>query len=294
MAVDKRVLKTGLATGAVCLGVGATACALLAPRHRNKELRERWQGLSGYRYAHRGLHDNQTMAPENSLPAFRFAREWGYGSELDVHLTADKQLVVIHDSNLQRACGVDAVVEELTLAQLREHALFGSSQRVPLFSQVLDVYEADTDAPLPLVVELKTYKGNYAELTEASLAMLDAHRVPYCVESFDPRVLLWLRMHRPDVIRGQLSEDFRLDEGSDLGLIKGSLAGALIFNVAGRPDFVAYRFEHRRHPALLLACGPLGAWRVYWTVGNADDLHKADLKHAVSIFEGFAPEPTRA
>ena len=294
MSKGKTALKVSAATVAGSVGVAAAACALIAPRHRNARLRQRWEALSVYRYAHRGLHDNDSPAPENSLAAFRRARDLGYGSELDVHLSADGVPVVIHDSKLERACGVEGQVECLTVEQLQQLRLFGSEERIPLFADVLELYEAGEGTCPPLVVELKTAKNNYAELCEKAMALLDAHEVPYCVESFDPRVLLWLRRNRRDVIRGQLSEHFRRDEGSDLGFVRASLGAALVSNVVGRPDFVAYRFEHRHHPAVLLACGPLGAWRVYWTVGNRDDLHRADLSDAVSIFEGFSPEPMRA
>ena len=75
-----------------------------------------WERLAGKRYAHRGLHGSGV--PENSLWAFRRAAEAGYGAELDVHLTADGHLAVVHDSNLSRMCGVEAKVEDLTAAQL--------------------------------------------------------------------------------------------------------------------------------------------------------------------------------
>lgn len=63
--------------------------------------------LKGWLYAHRGLHDGNHQVAENSLEAFRRAMETGYGMELDVQLTADDQLVVFHDKNLKRVCGVD-------------------------------------------------------------------------------------------------------------------------------------------------------------------------------------------
>ena len=56
--------------------------------------REKWQHLTGWDYAHRGLHDNEHGIPENSMAAFQRAVDKGYGIELDVHLTADNQLVV--------------------------------------------------------------------------------------------------------------------------------------------------------------------------------------------------------
>ena len=55
--------------------------------------------------AHRGLHDNRTSAPENSLEAFRMAVEAGYGIEMDVQLTKDNIPVVFHDKTLKRMCG---------------------------------------------------------------------------------------------------------------------------------------------------------------------------------------------
>lgn len=46
--------------------------------------RKEWAPFKGFYYAHRGLHDNESPAPENSLAAFRKAVKSGYGMELDV------------------------------------------------------------------------------------------------------------------------------------------------------------------------------------------------------------------
>ena len=64
------------------------------------------QELLRHRYAHRGLHAKPTI-PENSMAAFARAVEAGYGIELDLHLTRDGKLAVIHDASLKRTCGVD-------------------------------------------------------------------------------------------------------------------------------------------------------------------------------------------
>ena len=58
--------------------------------------------LMDHYYAHRGLHDNKTDAPENSMKAFRKAVDAGYGIELDVQLTKDRIPVVFHDESLNR------------------------------------------------------------------------------------------------------------------------------------------------------------------------------------------------
>ena len=80
--------------------------------------------------AHRGLFDNATDRPENSLPAFRKAVECGYGIELDVQLTTDHKLVVFHDESLKRMCRADAVLHQCTYAQLQQYTLGVSQERI--------------------------------------------------------------------------------------------------------------------------------------------------------------------
>jgi glycerophosphoryl diester phosphodiesterase len=68
--------------------------------------------------AHRGA---SARAPENTLEAFRLAVESGAGGlELDVHLTRDGHVVVIHDSTLDRTTDGTGPVAEMTLDELRE------------------------------------------------------------------------------------------------------------------------------------------------------------------------------
>lgn len=105
----------------------------------------------GRLYAHRGLHDNASDAPENSLAAFRKAVEKGFGIELDVQLTKDLVPVVFHDFTLKRVCGVDKKVRELTFDQLQELRLCGSDQRIPSFDQVLRLVKGR----VPLIIEYK-------------------------------------------------------------------------------------------------------------------------------------------
>ena len=102
----------------------------LKGRRKHKDIRK----LRKFSYAHRGLHGNGV--PENSLWAFRLARDKGYGIELDVHLMKDGELAVIHDSSLLRTAGIDVLVEELTTEELRIFRLEGTEERVPLFRQV--------------------------------------------------------------------------------------------------------------------------------------------------------------
>lgn len=76
--------------------------------------------------------------PENSLPAFRAAAEAGYAVEMDVHLTADDRLVVFHDDTLERMCGVQGVIDDFTLAELRALRLGKTECVIPTFAEALE------------------------------------------------------------------------------------------------------------------------------------------------------------
>ena len=184
---------------------------LLLPRRNQPG----WEKLAGVRYAHRGLHDKALGIPENSLAAFRRAAEEGFGAELDVHLLADGELAVVHDSDLSRVCGKKVLIEDLTAADLKDYPLQGTEETIPLFREVLAVFEKKT----PLIIELKVERGDAAALTDRVMEELAGWQGTYCIESFHPGALLWLKKRYPQVIRGQLSENFlRRGEGSSLHL----------------------------------------------------------------------------
>ena len=191
-----------------------------------------WENIEGARYAHRGLHG--PGAPENSMAAFRRAAEAGYGAELDVHLTRDGRLAVIHDADLTRMCGVPGLVEEQTAEELSALRLAGTEEPIPFLEEVLPLFAGKA----PLIVELKTDRHNAAALARAVTDCLDRFAVDACVESFDPRPLLWLRISRPDVLRGQLSKDFHRDPGRQNAWNRLALTN-LFYNVFSRPDFIA-------------------------------------------------------
>jgi len=238
--------------------------------------------LRGWFYAHRGLHS--LGIPENSMAAFRAAKEHGYGIELDVHLTKDGNLAVIHDSSLKRTAGADVNIEDLTVSQLEQYSLEGTDEKIPLLFQVLELYQGQA----PLIVELKTTKENYAQLCQAACKMLDGYNGPYCIESFDPRCCVWLRKNRDSVIRGQLSADFFHYHNKSPWFLKFAMKH-LLLNVFTRPDFIAYRFGDRKAISNTLCQKIWGVQSVAWTIRNKDDLNLAVKEDRLPIFENFIP-----
>lgn len=244
-----------------------------------------WAALEHRRYAHRGLHCSADSVPENSLAAFRRAIRHGYGSELDVHLLRDGSLAVFHDSALARMTGRAGALEDRTAADLSVLHLAGTPETIPQLYEVLSLYEG---TGFPLVVELKPCRGNHNTLTERTVRELDKFHIPYCMESFDPRCLRWLRKHRPDITRGQLSADFLRDR-SDRGFLMDAPAAKLLMNFYGLPDFLAYRFEDRAKAPLRFCRRVFGARIFYWTVRSRAELEAAEREGAQAIFEGFDP-----
>ena len=261
-------------------GLGAYAL-LLRPRRNHPG----WDALSGARYAHRGLHDMSLGIPENSLCAFRRAAEHGFGAELDVHLMADGNLAVIHDSSLLRVCGQNAVIEDLTLEDLARYPLLGSGETIPLLEEVLAIFEGKT----PLIVELKAARGNANALTDAVMAILKGWNGTYCVESFDPGVLLRLKRKYPEVIRGQLSQNFLSSGRTGRGPAADLVMTHLLTTSLTKPDFIAYNYEHRDNVSLRLMKKVYGVHEAAWTVKDRETMEALDRDGAVSIFEGFIP-----
>lgn len=112
-------------------------------------------------------------APENTLASFQAALDIGVdGIELDVHLTRDGHLVVIHDADLKRTTDGRGYVHDHTLAELKTldagswHSAAFAGERIPTFEEVLDL----VGKRVPLQVEIK---GATDGVTEATLAALD-------------------------------------------------------------------------------------------------------------------------
>ena len=267
-----------IVTASALLLFGALYILSLAGRTGHKELSQ----LRGWSYAHRGLHEKGR--PENSMAAFRAALEGGYGIELDVHLLSDGNLAIMHDSLLKRTTGCDGRIEDLTTEQLADYRLEGTTETIPTFSQVLELYAGKA----PLIIELKTAKGNYAKLCETACQMMAHYEGPYCMESFDPRCVYWLKRNRPDIIRGQLAENFFRSELPLHWVLKWIVTNQAI-NFLTRPDFVAYKYADRKQLSNTLVRGLWKLQGVSWTLKTPEEYETAVKEGWIPIFEGFRP-----
>lgn len=273
--MSRKDTKVGSAVGGIgsLFGVAALAYWLIKP---GKISVEQYKPFQNRNIAHRGLHTIDKKVPENSIAAFNAACEGGYGIELDVQLTKDGQVVVFHDDDLKRVCGVEGRVDSKTLEELESCRLEGTDQGIPLFAEVL----ACVDARTPLIVELKSGSHN-EELCEKTLALLKAYKGKYCVESFDPSIVKWFKINAPEIVRGQLAG--LPEHYGSKNKVKNFLMGNCLLNFMGRPQFIAYEIGPK--PALVQAAIKLGAKSVCYTSHDASN----ELGNDTVIFEYYVP-----
>lgn len=266
-----------------CLMASAAICGTALFAIKGRTGHPQLHQLRGWNYAHRGLHGEGR--PENSMAAFRAALEHGYGIELDIHLLKDGNLAVMHDSLLKRTTGCEGRMEDLTTEELKNYRLEGTEETIPTFRQVLDLYAGKA----PLVIELKPVDGNHAQLAKTACEMMDTYEGLYCMESFDPRCVQWLKENRPDIIRGQLTEYF-LEDDDQLHPALRFLLSHNLLNFMGRPDFVAYRFAHRKRTFTNRIWKDLmGIQGVSWTLKNPEEHAEALSEGLIPIFEDYLP-----
>ena len=161
--------------------------------------------------------------------------------------------------------------------------------KICTFEEVLDLYE---DSGLELLIELKSERNNYKALAQAVAAKLEGYRGKYAVQSFDPRVLIEYRRLKPEVIRGQLSQNFyKSREGLPYYQVI-ALTNLMLTRMA-QPDFISYQFTDRSNRVLRLLVDNKGYKEASWTIQSADAYRSAVKAGSVPIFENISPEELR-
>ena len=149
------------------------------------------------------------MAPENTLAAFLLALQAGAdGIELDVMLSRDKELVVIHDSTVDRTTDGTGKVSDLPLSALREldaGTRFGEEFRGEKLPTLAEVFET-VGGKMRINVELKNYAHPLDDLTSRVIALTERFHLADSVllSSFNPINLRKARRQNRNIRRGLL------------------------------------------------------------------------------------------
>lgn len=229
-------------------------------------------------YAHRGLWSERI--PENSLAAFAYAAQKGYGIELDVQLSKDKKIMVFHDGSLKRMCGVDRRVGEMTCEELKALRLKGSDQTIPTLAEVLALVRGR----VPLMIEVKGEQKQTA-LCVRLARMLDSYRGAFCVISFNPLILNWFKNYRPCYARGQLVTKVTKHTRKGSKLANFFLTHMLL-NFLSRPDFISVKYTLCKRPSVLFVTHALRMTGFAWTVRTTDEFRECRRRGFFAVAEG--------
>lgn len=231
--------------------------------------------------AHRGDSAN---APENTLAAFRLAyKNDANGIELDVMLSADQQLVVIHDDTLDRTTNGHGQVGNMPLAALR--GLDAGSWFKPEFKgepiPLLDEVFAELGGKFLINVELKNYKTPKDKLPELVVALVKKHGLSNLVllSSFNARNLPRAKSLAPEIRTGLLTLPGLL--GLPMRGLLGRRFGADDLHPYYRD--VSEKMVQSRHK--------LGQKVNVWTVNAPDDLRRM---HALGVDMIICNDPAHA
>ena len=183
--------------------------------------------------AHRGWHNK--YAPENSLEAFKQALEKNLAIEFDLQMTRDKQIVVFHDSNLKRMCGIDKSINSCAYEEIKNLKLKNSQETIPLLSDVLKL----VNGKVLLDIEIKNTKYIFRSVDVIS-HILNNYQGPYTIKSFNPLISYIYKKKNPNISCGVLVGDLK---NSKVPKFFQNTFLNIRYLPLYKPDFIAYNVD---------------------------------------------------
>jgi len=211
--------------------------------------------------AHRG---SSLQAPENTLAAFRLALEQGAeGIELDIQMTRDGELVVLHDETLERTtAGAGYLYKHAysEIADLDAGAWFSpkyGGERIPKLSAVLDLIKGTNKI---VNIELKTGIIPYAGIEQQLVSLLTTyHGIDIVVSSFNHYSLRTLKKLAPEIKIGALYMAGLVEPWHYATMLRAYSLHPLYLNII---------------PELLTGCRQAGIALFPWTVDRPEDMSR--------------------
>ena len=151
-------------------------------------------------FGHRG---SPSYITENTILSFEKAIEQGVdGLELDIRLTIDKKIIIFHDRDLKRLAKINKKIKGLTYAQLQEYTLENNT-KIPLLNDIVPLLNKTNI----INIEIKSdaiFNGH--KIIQPLIKFLNKHQIDHkcIVSSFNPLILLRLKLNRPQTIIGLL------------------------------------------------------------------------------------------
>jgi len=234
--------------------------------------------LTAQPIAHRGYHDLNKQCWENTLSAFAAAVERGFAIECDVHLSADRVPVVIHDDNFRRLADRDGFVWQRTAAEIGAMKVGGTADHFPTLKETLDFVAGR----VPLVVEVKGTPGHDDGLVESVGRLLEAYDGKVAIMSFDHWLIRDFARYAPKIPAGLTAY------GKDNQLIEAHFS-----MLAHQIDFTSYAAGDLPNPFVSFVREKLKMPVITWTIRDQPAIDLTFRYADQMTFEGFDPATMR-
>ncbi len=227
--------------------------------------------------AHRGLHND--ILPENSIGAYDQAIKNGFNIEIDVHLSSDGKLVVFHDDDLKRVCGINKKVKDCTFQELTNTRLLGTEYKIPSFDEFLEFVDGRTG----VLCEIKGVLPWDTSIAQATCDRLKTYKGKIALQSFNFGAVKYCKQNC-DLPSGQLctwSNKSIKKNGKPTHLL--DVMGKLWILRLSKPDFVAYNVLDIQNKYVKKALNKFPF--LTWTVNSAEKIELAKQYANNIIFE---------
>lgn len=242
--------------------------------------------------AHRALHDKADGRPENSKAAVMAAVEAGYGIEIDLQLSKDRQAMVFHDYSLSRLTAASGPFAQHSAKELGDIALLGGAgEGIPTLPEVLDLVAGR----VPLLIELKDQDGqmgaNIGALEEATAQALEGYKGDVALMSFNPNSVRSLAKLCPNIACGITTSSYDPANWAPLSpKVCDHLRAIPDFEDSGA-SFISHEVADLGSPRVA-ELRAKGAGILCWTVKSPQQEAQARKVAANITFEGYlAPFP---
>ncbi|WP_297323292.1 glycerophosphodiester phosphodiesterase family protein [uncultured Bartonella sp.] len=225
--------------------------------------------------AHRGLHGNEPLVLENTLPAFERAALQNYTIYCDVQLSHDGVPVVFHGVSVEQLTGQNKRIIDLRLAEIANIVLNDNKQHIITFEEMLKTIAGK----VPILVNLEGNEGEDAGLISRVTELLVAYPNNAAIMSQNIHLLRRIRFCDHTIPHGIKAEGNRRNE------IEEHFA-----MLAHDMEFVAYNFRQLANPFVRFAREKLHMPVLSWTIHNMSEWERARKNSDQMIFEGFQPE----
>lgn len=216
---------------------------------------------------HRGANEHE---PENTIVAFQKAIDLGSdGIELDVHLSSDKEIIVIHDQTIDRTTNGTGFVHQMTLSELKKFRIHHNYE-IPTLDEVFGILNHN----ILINIELKSF-----EAAAKVIALLEKYILQnkftyqnFLISSFDWSALTFCHAQSPRISLGVLT-----DNSIESALIFAKEINAFAIN----PEFKLLNSKNIKeihdHGLKIYA----------WTVNKVEDINKMKILKVDGIISDF-------